>query len=490
MQPPPSYLHINGFGTYYFRIAIPRQLKAILGKHEIRRSLKTTNYSFAVKKARRLAVFAESLFLSDNIPSKKELLQALNQGFRLLTRESANINDALVIRGDRHAAILPSSEVNAVATLPPMVPIQMTSYQINLPTPVPQLQPVLPEPDAMHLSELIKKYVQCQMDENSWQPKTKEENIAIFELLQRVVGDTPLSSLNHESVDRFRSILKKLPPHMNKRPLWKGLTIEQIIKAKPAETLSDSSINKYMRRIASMFNWAVDREYVARNCFRKKPIKEAKKANEKRGMLTGDDLASLFNPTLFEAEADQPFKYWTPLIALYTGARQNEIASLDGSDIKQIHGIWCFRFITAKQKEYTERIVPVHSRLQELGIIDYAMGKPGKLFPELDNGRDGYGQAVSKWYNRYRRKCGLDDIRNKDFHSFRHTLSTVLYRVGVAPMLISEIDGHCTRNGTRRSTTEEVYIKPSEVVTIKDALEKLDYGQPLRSVRAFGELFP
>lgn len=74
----PSYVHLNGFGVYYFRMALPRQLKAILGNHEIRRSLKTTNYNFAVKKARRLAVFAESLFLSDNIPSKKELLQALN----------------------------------------------------------------------------------------------------------------------------------------------------------------------------------------------------------------------------------------------------------------------------------------------------------------------------------------------------------------------------------------------------------------------------
>lgn len=56
-------------------------------------------------------------------------------------------------------------------------------------------------------------------------------------------------------------------------------------------------------------------------------------------------------------------------------------------------------------------------------------------------------------------------------------------------MLISEIDGHSPENRTRRTTTEEVSLKPSEVVTLRDALEKLDYGGPLRSVRAFGELF-
>ena len=71
--------------------------------------------------------------------------------------------------------------------------------------------------------------------------------------------------------------------------------------------------------------------------------------------------------------------------------------------------------------------MPTDSKLQELGIIDYAKGRPGKWFPELENGRDGYDKTVSKEYNRYRRKCGLNDTRNKDFHSFRHILSTELY---------------------------------------------------------------
>ena len=34
----PSYVHQNGFGVYYFRIAIPKHLKPVLRKHEIRSS--------------------------------------------------------------------------------------------------------------------------------------------------------------------------------------------------------------------------------------------------------------------------------------------------------------------------------------------------------------------------------------------------------------------------------------------------------------------
>lgn len=493
MQPPPSYLHINGFGIYYFRMAIPRQLKPILGQHELKYSLRTTNYTHAVRKARRLAVYAEALFQAD-IPGRKEFFHSLNHGIRLLTRESVNLNEALLGHGDNKPEARHICMVDVMAT-PPPITVQMFSPQINMPTPIPPSLPapltptvIPPLPYSMPLSELIDKYCRCQMDEKSWQPKTKEENLAIFEILLRVVGDVPLSDLDHDSADHFRSILKKLPPHMNKKPQWKGLTIEQIITAKPIEVLSDSSVNKFMRRISSMLNWAVDREYISRNCFRRKPIKEVKKANQKRDMLTGDDLAALFNPTLFEAEADQPFKYWTPLIALYTGARQNEVASLDGKDVCLLHGVWCFRFITAKQKEYTERIVPIHSRLMALGIVDYAKEQTGKLFPELSNSRDGQGQAVSKWYNRYRRRCGLISIRNKDFHSFRHHFTTMMYRAGVPVTLISEIDGHVTGNGKRRTTTEEIYIKASEVVTLRDALEKLDYGEPLKLIKPYSKI--
>jgi integrase len=273
---------------------------------------------------------------------------------------------------------------------------------------------------------------------------------------------------------------------MNKIPKYRNKSVKQILAANPKETLSDTSVNKYMRRISAMFNWGVDRDLVAKNFFRRKPIQESKKANQKRDMLSTGDLAALFNPDIFKAEADQPFKFWSPLIALYTGARQNEIAQMDGKDIVQIHGVWCFRFITAKQKKYTERVVPIHSKLIELGIVDYAIRQSSKLFVDLHDRRDGHGQDVSKWYNRYRRKCGICDVRNKDFHSFRHTFSTALFRAGVNPTIIAELDGHVAGGGKRRTTTEEVYIKPSEVMVLKEAVEMLDYGDVVDRLRVAG----
>ncbi len=41
---------------------IPKHLRPALGKREIRRSLKTTNHSYAVRQARKFAVIIEDLF--------------------------------------------------------------------------------------------------------------------------------------------------------------------------------------------------------------------------------------------------------------------------------------------------------------------------------------------------------------------------------------------------------------------------------------------
>jgi len=541
----PSYVYQNGFGIYYFRIAIPKHLKPAFRKHEIRKSLKTTNYHYAVKEARRLAVITEHLFRSDTCT-----LDDINSAFRSGAHNAPTMNNApgsgyrgysgyrsaqtkqdqiiahdqsipaeiteigyhdhggyrspqdnpptekdVSDRGYRgYSGYRPpqTKQDQTIAHTPPH-PFEVTGtgysnhrgnhshheihHEVISPTPA-----RYSTKNQIKLSNLIEQYIACQDVENSWQDKTRDENKAIFETLVEIVGDIDLDAIDHQTADTYRATLKRLPPNMKKVPKYRGRSVRQILALKPKHTLSDTSVNKYMRRISALFNWAVDRELVTKNYFRRKPIQESRRANEKRDMLTADDLAALFNPERFHAEADQPFKFWTPLIALYTGARQNEIAQLDGADVREIHGVWCFRFVTAKQKKHTERIVPIHSRLLDLGIVAYAAKQLGKLFPELHERRDGYGQMVSKWYNRYRRRCGITAVRNKDFHSFRHTFSTELFRVGVNPTLIAELDGHVTGDGKRRTTTEEVYIKPSDVRVLREVVERLDYGEVLAGV--------
>lgn len=517
---PPTFLFLNGFGTYYFRIAIPRKLRNIINKYEIRRSLKTSSYTLAVKKARRLAVIAENLFQGDHV-TEKELKELLLTSTQIKMTGPVKIGNGVLECGGIETD--PDKHQEELETLNKIIELAKAATSSNGNQPISKLVERLLEKDPsaeeivkvlenlgngsiysdnttflraganqqqpIKLSELITKYAKNRVEDGRWIQKTVNENLSIYDYLTRYFGDIPAQDITHDDADTFRNVLLQLPPNLNKSPLYRDKSISVVINMKPAEKLSTSSVNKYMRRISSMYNWAKKRENLSKNPFSEKQIQEDKQPNERRDMHRDADLAALFIPDTFYAELDKPHKFWIPLIALYTGARQNEIASLDAAAILDVEGLPCFKFITSKQKTYTERLTPIHSHLIRLGLIEYARKQTGKLFPELHKKRDGYGQDVSRWFNSYRRKCGLVERRNKDFHSFRHTLATSLSLKKIESRIISDIIGH-SRNKPKSTTTETVYIKTTDLVTMAEAIEKLDYGEPINSLEPFDVLFP
>jgi integrase len=143
-----------------------------------------------------------------------------------------------------------------------------------------------------------------------------------------------------------------------------------------------------------------------------------------------------------------PYQFWVPLIALFTGARLNEICQLRPQDVSCVDGILCFDITTDAGKLKTvasERLIPVHSSLRALGIEALAkrqldMGQL-RLFSELPPGREGPGQTASKWFKRYRDKCGVTHSK-KPFHSFRHTVWTRLSRQGCPDYEVDDLIGH------------------------------------------------
>ena len=96
-----------------------------------------------------------------------------------------------------------------------------------------------------------------------------------------------------------------------------------------------------------------------------------------------------------------------------------------------------------------------------------------RLFPELRQQRDGYGQTVSKWFGRYKNRLGFG--RGQVFHSFRHTFITHLKHKQVDSYMIHELDGH-----TVDSETMGRYGKKfTPEILLKEAVEKIDYGLEL-----------
>lgn len=300
------------------------------------------------------------------------------------------------------------------------------------------------------LTVVIEAYCANQIAESCWTTKTEAENRAILAQWLNIVGDQPITGYGYEQHRACKATLQRLPPNINKSPRYRGKSIDQILALgdKPA---APNTINKSLTRISALFRWAVEYGYTSLNPAGGMTIKNPKRANEERQAFSDDDLIKLFHRDNYRrGRATLPHRYWAPLIALFTGARQNEIAQLHLADFYEADGVPLISINDHGEGKRLKtkagkRAIPVHAELVRLGLLRYVdelrSANETRLFPELKLQRDGYGQTVSKWFQRYRRQCGIGND-GKVFHSFRHTVIDRLKQADVPKEKIAALVGH------------------------------------------------
>ncbi len=164
-----------------------------------------------------------------------------------------------------------------------------------------------------------------------------------------------------------------------------------------------------------------------------------------------------------------------PIVGYYTGARTNEIAQLDVTDIRVIEGHPCFDicadepkvFEAKRVKKHEARQVPIHPRLIELGFLDFVESqrhaRQKKLFgdgltylrprdDDTEHNKEGWAKSAGKFFNEkpkgYLVKIGVHVSNDgKSLYSFRHTLETNLRHARrdgkpVDQSIIDAITGH------------------------------------------------
>ena len=101
-------------------------------------------------------------------------------------------------------------------------------------------------------------------------------------------------------------------------------------------------------------------------------------------------------------------------------------------------------------------MVPVHSELIKLGLIDYHTGIVEKgatqLFSEIEPDARGFFSGVpSKFFNDYFRAVGVKVDRRVNFHSFRHGIADAFRNAGYYDEQINVLLGHT------KATTTGIY---------------------------------
>lgn len=440
MAQKTPYLYRTKYGVYYFRLRVPNDLQHLTKLCDIRRSLTTSQYRVAARMAASLMIRSQLMF------ERARQTQHLDLG--LLTSVDGLADHSVV--GDK-TQIAPSS------------------------TSVPLLSQV-----AQELVKTLKK-------ENV---SSSVLDIKLFRvgLLIEVVGDLPIDKYTRNMGRKFQDVAMKLPP---RTPANAHLTVQALLRKPVGKVISIATYNNYIKDISSVFNYAHREGYCKVNPFVGLKLKVSHKPSLERQRYTQDDIQSLFSSGLFKSGGVdvQPYKYWLPLLALYTGGRMNELCQLRVEDVHQTRGVWSIAIDDKHHHQKlktvdSRRIVPLHPKLVELGIIDYVNGlkflEHQWLFPELRyHPMKGYSSGPSKWFARYKAEhLNIDPHEKKDFHSFRHTFADSLKQNGVPEALAASLLGH-----KLKGITYGRYGKEFPVERLWSSVRSLDFD--LNDVEAY-----
>jgi integrase len=179
--------------------------------------------------------------------------------------------------------------------------------------------------------------------------------------------------------------------------------------------------------------------------------------------------------------------YWLPLLGLYTGARQGELAPLVVGDVTQDTTGIAVITITENEERGTSlktassrRVVPVHPELAKLGFLDLVedrravAGNFAPLFPLLRPGpRGGYAEGWSKWFGRYIRNIGISNSA-RVFHSFRHSFKDALRAGGVSEDVNDALTGH-SGGGVGRTYGAKEMVRRFGIERLADPVAKVEY---------------
>jgi Phage integrase family. len=350
------------------------------------------------------------------------------------------------------------------------------------------------KPENIPLSTAIENYLlNLEEGENKTKKKTIDKYRSVLRDFLEIVGDVPVDEVDVLTIRSYKKTLRTLPSNRLKMPKYRELNIQELsaLDIPKEDLLSDTTIQNIVTNVNSFFNDCLKVGYTKINPLHKEIPKSKAKKNEHRFSFEDKDIKELFGKDeqlKFSKRNTSTYAYWSPVLALYTGARIEEICQLR---LESIHLDEDVPFIQIEpyhdpffniqldlKTKYSERKIPLHPDLKKIGFFDFVKGMKElgfyRLFPELTPTDKGFSPRVSKWFTRYKTKhLSCQDIEKKCFHSFRHTVMNKMVNSGIPDNTVEAIVGHSTEG---MSKLKESYLKRPDLTILYDAIKILDFG--------------
>lgn len=314
---------------------------------------------------------------------------------------------------------------------------------------------------------------------NSIDDNTIRENEVCLETIFAILEKEYVEAVTYDDCFNISTWIHNLPRRWQAKYKKKEL-INAVKNGNDKIKISKTTVKKYLQTFKEFLAFCRKRRYIKDNFnddFDMPKRHEKIKVEE----FTKDELKEIFNPATYPSRKHiyHSTRYWLPLIALYTGMRLNEICQLYCDDVKYDSRIWYFQLTDERPDQHlknkqSKRIIPIHPKLVEMGLIDYLRdvkkNKKERLFFKLEySKKNHYAHPISTWFARYLEEVKIK-TRSKVFHSFRHTVKTYLRDCKVPLEYQNSI---CGWTGT--DVGQNVYAGQVPLKTLYDEICKLDY---------------
>ncbi|MEP6020409.1 MAG: tyrosine-type recombinase/integrase [Paracoccaceae bacterium] len=281
-----------------------------------------------------------------------------------------------------------------------------------------------------------------------------------------------LTDLRQEDLYYYVSVLERLPKIYRKNAEDQARTLEEILERAeelPADQvgLAPATINRNVTALQGFLKFAKSRgtkpaETLDLSCLRKPCGDDERSA---RLAFSEDDMAKIASHPVWTgcqssvrrnekgAMVIKDGLYWGPIVASLSGTRREEIMGMTLDEVDLTHKYPHLHIRKNRNRRLknaaSERLVPLHEALAQLGFHDYVADLKARgevdLFPELkpqtENGSFGdvfYG----KWKQITDSQLG-ERAQRRTFHSFRHRFISVLRHETDAPKdLVKDLVGH------------------------------------------------
>lgn len=379
----------------------------------------------------------------------------------------------------------------------------------------PPTQFLLPSPRGILFSAGYKAHEQDMCGARAhparpWQKQTRLQNKKTADLWTELLGDRPVDSYTRDNAAAFKRALEHLPTNHGKsandtRTLPE---IVQIISDTPRDkrprTIVMKTVKRHMSAISGFFSWLLDRPEISKLNGVNIALNfkyGVTNSEEDRQMWEAPDLAKLFATPIWtgchsELMRGKPgqilirdYQFWLPILALFHGMRQEEVAQLAVDDVANEDGIAFIRVHDEDgnqlKNEQSVRRIPIHRFIIELGFLDYVAKAKNDglvhLWPGMSrSGPDGkYAYAYSKFFGRYCRNTGIF-VEGRGFHSLRHTFRTFTEETDTKSIWISRLMGHkLTTLLGEGATYTKTKGRKVPLATLKEAVDAFDPGVDL-----------